>query len=239
MTTRSLLFAGVALVLLTGCGDDKTPEAATEEKRIYGSLDACLDDAASMDEVKLCRESYAQAQEKMAAAPSYPAQASCEEAFGAGNCVPRAVAATPGGGNGGVSWLPALAGFMIGRELAGGTPRYSSEPIYRDRAGQMYAPAYGRLDIPPQPAEEQRAQSSGGGGGGWSSSSWTSSSSGGDSKSGSSKSVWKSSPSRPSGGSIWTSSPSRSSSGKVFTSSSSVSRGGFGSTASAHASAGG
>lgn len=236
MTTRSLLLAGAALVLLTGCGDDKTPEAAVEEKRIYGSLDACLDDAASMDDVKFCRESYAKAQEKMASAPSYDGQSKCEDVFGAGNCVPRAAA----GGGGVSSWIPAVVGFMVGRELAGGTPRTYSEPVYRDRSGQMYTPTYGRLDIPPQPPEERRAQSSGGGGSSWSSGSWTSGSSSGESKSGSSKSIWKSTSSGSGGGSIWTSSSSsRGSSGKAYTTSSSVSRGGFGSTASSHASAGG
>jgi len=74
-----------------------------------------------------CDTAYAKAvEDNDKSAPRFEAQATCEETYGAGNCVPRSA-------NGGGSFFtPLLAGFVIGRMLDGG---YRGTGLYRDRDG--------------------------------------------------------------------------------------------------------
>jgi uncharacterized protein YgiB involved in biofilm formation len=249
MKTRTLLLAGVAVLTLAACGDDEP--APTSETRIYGSLPACLDDATNMEDVQVCRDGYTKSLERIASAPKFDQQAKCEETYGPGNCA-RVQQTTEGGGS---VWLPAMVGFMIGRQFGSSGNLYSFDPIYRDRQGYAYSPSRGRLELPPETDDQRRRDmvytsygygpsgstaSSGSGGSSWSVGDWSSSSSSSSSSSTSSSSgkstssVWKSSP-RGTSGSISNASYSRGS----VSSGSSVSRGGFGSTASLHSGSGG
>lgn len=118
----TLALGGACLLSLNAC-DDKP-----KSDKVYGSVVECVADG--KDEAA-CRQAFDEAgkiHEKEA--PRFAAQASCEETYGAGNCVP----AQSGGG-----WfMPAVAGFMMGRML-GGSPLAGATPVYRDRYGYSYA----------------------------------------------------------------------------------------------------
>jgi len=143
MTSASrivLLTAGVACAtLLAACDDEKKPARPQQtisgtQGKIYKDLDSCLAEAADMDAVKTCREAYQQALDKMAEAPQYERQASCEDVYGPGNCVPRGSVVHDGGS----SFVPFMWGFMLGN-MGGGRTYY--QPVFVDRGGATYAGA--------------------------------------------------------------------------------------------------
>lgn len=75
-----------------------------------------------------CNTAYRDAlSESDAKAPQFADQQSCEERYGVAQCVPRSEA------GGGTSFMPLLAGFMIGQALSGGGYGYRGAPLYRDR----------------------------------------------------------------------------------------------------------
>jgi uncharacterized protein YgiB involved in biofilm formation len=221
-TIRLVLMGTVGLVgtlPLASC--DSPPEADA-----FRTAEECI---SKTGQDLMCREAAQEAQAQAAqSAPAFRSQAACEAAFG--NCgpsralpsrdqadaaaqlgdAPPAAAASSGGGN----WfVPAAAGFLLGRAL--GSP---PAPFFQSR--QHGAVGFGqqgsRLPIDPrafadprQREEQQRAFGSSGGGGGTSSSSRTTYSSARDSR-----------PTR-----TYTSSPSRS--------------GGFGTTARSSSSSSG
>jgi uncharacterized protein YgiB involved in biofilm formation len=134
-----------AAALLSGC-DDKQPQRrsqigtpqAQQEQVVYRNLDACLAQAKDMDGVQACRDGYAQAMAKMAEAPKYETQSTCEDVYGPGNCVPRESVVHEGGGGG---WfVPYMMGYMIGGGFGHSTAYY---PVYVDRGGTTYAGGYG------------------------------------------------------------------------------------------------
>ena len=140
----AILVAAVsAAALLSGC-DDKQPQRRSQvgtpqgqqEQVVYRNLDACLAQAKDMDGVQACRDGYAQAMEKMAEAPKYETQSTCEDVYGPGNCVPRGSVVHEGGG-----WfIPYMMGYMIGGGFGRSTAYY---PVYVDRGGTTYAGGYG------------------------------------------------------------------------------------------------
>jgi uncharacterized protein YgiB involved in biofilm formation len=93
---------------------DNTPrlnEGAPVEAHTYRTLEACK----AADEIS---------------------DETCEDVYGAGQCVPR-------GSQGGGVWGPLIAGFVVGRMLDGG---YRGTGIYRDgRDGGYYTGFGGRL----------------------------------------------------------------------------------------------
>jgi uncharacterized protein YgiB involved in biofilm formation len=142
--------AGSGLTL-AACGDDAPrsqwidPPAATatvdpDRGQAFTTLEECkaAADFAPAD----CEQAFAAAQkENEANAPRFAEQQTCEEQFGAGNCVPRQAA-----GGGGSFFVPLLAGFVMGQVLDDiGDRRYRGRPYYRDRYGYGYVPGYGRL----------------------------------------------------------------------------------------------
>ncbi len=144
---RPLLLAAAvsAAALLSAC-DDKQPQRrsqvgtpqAQQEQVVYRNLDACLAQATDMTMVQACLDGYAQATEKMAEAPKYETQATCEDVYGPGNCVPRGSVVQGGGGGG---WfIPYMMGYMIGGGFGRSTAYY---PVYVDRGGTTYAGGYG------------------------------------------------------------------------------------------------
>lgn len=108
-------------------GSHKPVEAA-----VYASLDQCK--ASGETPAAECDKAFAAAQADDAKhSPRYDARDTCEDVYGAGNCVPR------GYNNGGGSWFgPLLTGFVVGRMLdGGGRQYYRGSALYRqdDRYG--------------------------------------------------------------------------------------------------------
>ena len=140
------LAAAVSVAALLSACDDKQPQHRSQvgtpqgqqEQTVYRNLDACLAQAKDMDGVQACRDGYSQAMEKMAEAPKYENQATCEDVYGAGACVPRGSVVHDGGGGG---WfIPYMMGYMIGGGFGHSTAYY---PVYVDRGGTTYAAGYG------------------------------------------------------------------------------------------------
>jgi uncharacterized protein YgiB involved in biofilm formation len=123
----------VVLILLSRCQQEHAQAIET-----YPTVAACR---AQHDEAE-CERAMAGAQAQQdQTAPHYGNQATCEDVYGPGNCVPRGEYAPPGyypggyGGSGG--WfVPAMVGFMIGHALSSG-PVY--QPVYLDRRGYAYS----------------------------------------------------------------------------------------------------
>ena len=147
MTRNGLMAAAAAIsavTLLSACDDhpQRTSQAGVpqgqQQQTVYRNLDACLAQANDMTMVQACRDGYAQAMEKMAEAPKYETQATCEDVYGQGACVPRGSVVHDGGGGG---WfVPYMMGYMIG----GGFGRsYSYYPVFVDRGGTTFAGGYG------------------------------------------------------------------------------------------------
>lgn len=140
--TLTTMLAGAASIGLTGCDQPaavaqwdqpQTPKGEQVQALPYRSLDTCK----AADEVpdSECDAAFAAAQKDDASnAPRYDNQSTCEDVYGAGNCVPRQAA-----GGGGSFFTPLLAGFVIGRMLDGvGNPYYRGTGLYRqdDRYGR-------------------------------------------------------------------------------------------------------
>jgi len=131
-----------ATALLSACDDHShrssqvgTPQGQ-QQQVIYRNLDACLAQVTDMTMVQACRDGYAQAMAKMAEAPRYESQASCEDVYGPGNCVPRGTVVHDGGG-----WfIPYMMGYMIGGGF-GHSPVYY--PVYVDRGGTTFSSGFG------------------------------------------------------------------------------------------------
>ena len=112
------MLAGATALTLSGC-DDPGAQASWDPNRgeqveafSYKSLEECK--AANEVSDQQCETSYAAAQKDDKNAPRFEARASCEEVYGAGNCVPRTAS------DGHSVFGPLLAGFVIGRMLDGG-----------------------------------------------------------------------------------------------------------------------
>ena len=139
------MLAGAASFTLAGC--DRPGASAqwdpSQSEQVpafaYSSLGACK----VADEVpdSECEAGWAAAQKDDSThAPRYNERSSCEELYGAGNCVPRSSA---GGGN---FFVPLLTGFVIGQMLdGGGRPYYRGTSLYRqdERYGGGYYSGWG------------------------------------------------------------------------------------------------
>ncbi|WP_395444405.1 DUF1190 domain-containing protein [Caulobacter sp. UC70_42] len=136
------MLAGATALTLSGC-DEPAGQASWDPNKgeqveafSYKTLEECK--AANEVSDAQCDTSYAAAQKDDAKdAPRFEARASCEEVYGAGNCVPRSY------NNGGNFFTPLLAGFVIGRMLDGGG--YRGTGLYRqdDRYGGGYYSTWG------------------------------------------------------------------------------------------------
>lgn len=100
---------------------------------IYESVGQCIAENPDLDFE--CRAAIAQAeQQAKESGPKYATLEDCRAEFGADMCQPQQ-------GPQGQSWfMPALAGFMLGRALDGGG--YRSAPLYTSESRN--SPAYGR-----------------------------------------------------------------------------------------------
>lgn len=134
----TLVLMGTAgLISLAAC-DDK-PEV--EEARFFKSEAEC---AASSDPQD-CKDAFETARkEHWRTAPSFTSRENCEAQFGAQNCVEtktqpgtaqQSGAAQAQAGSGMSSWfIPALAGYFIGRTTGG----LSAMPFYQNTANQGF-----------------------------------------------------------------------------------------------------
>jgi uncharacterized protein YgiB involved in biofilm formation len=139
--SRTLVLTGmmaVGGVSLTACDSPGvTDQGKPVDSYTYASLQECLDK-------KQVPASECQAAETTAAtdaqkAARYTEQASCEDVYGPGQCVPRGY----NNGGGGSFWGPLITGFVVGRMLDGG---WGHRAYYRDwRDGGYYTLSGGRI----------------------------------------------------------------------------------------------
>jgi uncharacterized protein YgiB involved in biofilm formation len=126
------LMAGTG-VSLTACDADvggKPVDAVS-----YASVAECR--ASGTIPAATCETAYAQAQKaNVENAPRFGNQQTCEEQYGVGQCVPR--------NNGGL-FSPLLTGFIVGQALNNMGGGYRGAPMYRDRLGNYYGGAGGRI----------------------------------------------------------------------------------------------
>jgi len=135
MTLRAValpLAAAAGLGLLGGVlveyfNDERPRQVQDERIKLYPDIDACKAEQSA----ETCDKAFAEASRShVATAPRFESRAACEAEYGAGRCLEN-------GGAGGGSWfLPAMAGFMLGRALGGSTPL--AQPVYCDRGGAAF-----------------------------------------------------------------------------------------------------
>lgn len=139
--TLTSLMAGGALSIGACDGAPQVSQAEAQlnkdpvEAFAYASLDQCKAENKVSDEE--CDKGYAAAlKDNETSAPKYADQTTCEDVYGAGQCVPRSQA------NGGSFFTPLLTGFIIGQMLDGG---YRGTGLYRrdDRYGGGYYTGWG------------------------------------------------------------------------------------------------
>jgi len=140
LTLTTLMAAGG--VSLTACGDNPADNVRIEnpgqsmDAWAYASLQECKDKNEVPDEACEAAEKTALADQEKG--PKYDNQNTCEDVYGAGQCVPRSQA------NGGSIWGPLITGFIVGRMLDGGG--WGGRGLYRDwRDGGYYTSSGGRV----------------------------------------------------------------------------------------------
>jgi len=143
--TRKLSLTGlmaVGGVSLTACGDNAAEQAKIEGPPVdaytYASLQECKDKNEIPDAA--CETAEASARTDADKSATYKEQASCEDIYGQGQCVPRGY-----NSSGGSFWGPLITGFVVGRLLDGGGGWYG-RGYYRDwRDGGYYTSSGGRI----------------------------------------------------------------------------------------------
>lgn len=124
---RALLVSALALCVVA-CDDSDTSQQPPEVK-VYASVDACKAEQPE-DE---CQKAFDGARDEHdRTAPRFQAQATCEDLYGPGNCVPRH---SEYGGND--VFIPYMMGYMMGHS-SGSTVVYHY-PVYVDRGGTAYS----------------------------------------------------------------------------------------------------
>lgn len=117
----SLVLMGSLTVAVGGCASDEP----SEEFRAYRTIDDCVNE--QIFSPQECRD---MALEAVRQNPRFADQAECEREFGEGNCAqPQEV--VQGEERQGSSWMPLLAGYMMGRYLGGAGMMQGSQPLYR------------------------------------------------------------------------------------------------------------
>jgi uncharacterized protein YgiB involved in biofilm formation len=142
--TKQLVLTGlmaVGGVSLTACDQSydnvriENP-GRTVDAYTYASLQECKDKNEIPDDA--CDKAEKQAETDQAKTARWNDQASCEDVYGPGQCVPRG--ANSGGGS---FWGPLITGFVVGRMLDGG---WMGRGYYRDwRDGGYYTTSGGRI----------------------------------------------------------------------------------------------
>jgi uncharacterized protein YgiB involved in biofilm formation len=141
LTLTTLMAAGG--MSLTACGDSPADNVAIEnpgktvDAWAYASLQECKDKNEVPDDACDTAQKAALADETKG--PKYDQQATCEEVYGPGQCVPRSQA-----GGSGSFWGPLVTGFIVGQMLDGGG--WGGRGMYRNhRDGGFYTTSGGRV----------------------------------------------------------------------------------------------
>ena len=135
LVLMSSLTLGVA-----GCGD----ESIKEEFKAYTSIHECVQDQVFSAEE--CRSMAIAAVEQN---PRFASQADCEKEFGEHSCknfenIPQESASINGSRRTGSSWMPLMAGYMMGRYMGGSGPMQGAQPLYsQPQQGQPASGAAG------------------------------------------------------------------------------------------------
>ena len=125
----SLVLMGTLTVGLGGCGSE---EKVTEEFKAYTSIDECVKE--QIFAPTECRDMAIAAVRQN---PQFADQNECEKQFGADNC--QTVRSPEGQSERGSSWMPILAGYMIGRYMGGGSAMQGAQPLYKPNQPQGQA----------------------------------------------------------------------------------------------------
>lgn len=144
--TRKLALTGLMAVggmSLTACGDQAADNVRIDnpgpavDAYTYASLQECKDKNEIPDSA--CETAEKNAKDDETKAAKYNEQASCEDVYGPGQCVPRGY----NNNGGGSFWGPLITGFVVGRMLDGG---WGGRGMYRDwRDGGYYTSSGGRI----------------------------------------------------------------------------------------------
>ena len=129
-------------VSLTACGDSSPENVRIDnpgpavDAYTYASLQECKDKNDIPDAA--CDTAEKNAKEDETKSATHKDQATCEETYGAGQCVPRS-----NNSGSGSFWGPLITGFVVGRMLDGG---FQGRGMYRDgRDGGYYTSSGGRV----------------------------------------------------------------------------------------------
>ncbi|SBW04547.1 exported hypothetical protein [uncultured delta proteobacterium] len=121
----SLVLMGSLTVAMGGCGSEDN----TEEFRAYQSINDCVKEQIFTQQE--CRDMAIAAVRQN---PQFADKAECEREFGEGNCEQAQLAQNGQNVQGerqGSSWMPLIAGYMVGRYLGGGSMMQGSQPLYK------------------------------------------------------------------------------------------------------------
>ncbi|KQO09181.1 uncharacterized protein YgiB involved in biofilm formation [Sphingomonas sp. PP-CE-3A-406] len=123
-------------ISLTACDGDVGGKPV--EAQSYASVQECR--AAGALSAVQCDTAFEQAKADAAkTGPRFEDRQTCEEQYGAAQCEPR------NNGSGGSFFTPLLTGFLVGQALNGGFGARGA-PMYRDRDGNYYGGAGGRIN---------------------------------------------------------------------------------------------
>lgn len=122
----SLVLMSSLTVTLAGCGSDEP----SEEYRAYKSIDECVTEAVFTE--KECKDMAIAAVKQN---PKFANIAECEKEFGEGNCKSYEENGTNVNGERRSSWMPLIAGYMVGRYLGGGSMMQGAQPLYNQQKG--------------------------------------------------------------------------------------------------------
>ena len=117
----SLVLMGSLTVAVGGCASEET----TEEFRAYQSIDECVTEQIFSQQE--CRDMAIAAVRQN---PQFTDKVECEREFGEGNCT-QPEQNVQGEQRQGSSWMPLIAGYMMGRYLGGAGMMQGAQPLYK------------------------------------------------------------------------------------------------------------
>lgn len=136
LTPIALIVGGAAIFMSMNSGKEESVNAA-----VYLDAQECITANPSLQDE--CNNAFSTAMvDAEKTAPKYDSLASCEAEFGAENCAPTSTVMQPSENAGAAtqqaqaqasspSWMPLMAGFMMGRMMSGG---YAQSPMFTSTA---------------------------------------------------------------------------------------------------------
>jgi len=136
-TKVALTILGAAAFGLAGCREEQTDARAFPD---HASCVAAAAEGPGWFTASDCDKTFADAQAlHLETAPRYESQALCEAEHGPEACAPDPAAAQAQQGGGGFSFMPLLAGYMIGSMLGGGRG-VAAQPLVKTPGGGFATP---------------------------------------------------------------------------------------------------